>query len=169
VFADSQARVEGDASERDVTRAFGSWRFPRAGGRSSYSSSGVGLLSGARTAASASRIPQLGRIVGALGSGWLAGRWRGARHGSRRSAAPSPVNIRPVRLAPCAAGASPTMTMRARIRAEVVQLRRRGLVPNARVFDLRSQVRAGGTAYALDDRGQQRLSSSDTRAFEINQ
>jgi hypothetical protein len=86
-------------------------------GRQLAISSGVGLLSGGaqRTAAAMyasrnTRPSSARREVGMLAK---PARCSAAIRKSPEPPAPSPVNTRPVRLAPCAAGASPTISRRA--------------------------------------------------------
>ncbi len=82
-------------------------------------STGVGLLSGGahRTAAKIRVSRSASPSSAATLVGWLASP---ARCSAAKSTSPerSPVKIRPVRLPPCAAGASPRIAMRASARAE---------------------------------------------------
>jgi hypothetical protein len=75
-------------------------------------SAGVGLLSGGahRTAAATRVWVKTSPSAASTHSAWLA---RPARCSAAIRTSPdrSPVNTRPVRLAPCAAGASPTITI----------------------------------------------------------
>ena len=116
----SQARVERDPAERR--------RRPARSG--SASSSAREVLRGSREllrrrfvvrrrAARRCQHPGVRAAPGrrrACDVGWLASpvAWSAAIRKSPEPPLPSPVNMRPVRLAPCAAGASPTITMRAR-------------------------------------------------------
>ena len=79
-------------------------------------SSGVGRLAGARSARPRSPRRRPARVRRRDESRWADWPARTGRARNNQSADRSPVNIRPVRLPPCAAGARPTSTMPARDR-----------------------------------------------------
>ena len=115
-----QIRVERDLPERDddATRAAARASSASRCGRQRAISSGVGLLSGGaqRTAAAMNASSQREPVVRRAASRDVgeAGAMERAIRKSPEPPTPSPVKTRPVRFAPCAAGARPTMSSRAR-------------------------------------------------------
>jgi hypothetical protein len=103
------------APRQTITRACSSNASSRtANGRQRSRSAGVGLLAGGaqRTAAVTQQSSSASPSSAAVELGWLANPVR-CSAANRKSPERSPVKTRPVRLAPCAAGARPSSTTRA--------------------------------------------------------